>query len=140
MNPTAIVTSDPEQIGDETVTSGLIKTRTYRMNISATPHEPMRTVRDNEPITFPLYGQNIDTRVLSPGTAVHITFMDRDQEGALFGEGIHLVRLGTCVTCGKETLVQLTPEDPARTECAQCIAQVMKISIVPDDWEMPRLE
>ena len=140
MNPTAIVTSDPEQIGEKTVHSGLLKTRTYRMNISPTPHEPMRTVRDNEPITFALSGQNVDTRVLSPGTAVHITFMDRDQEGALYGDGIHLVRLGTCVTCGQRGLVQLTPEDPARTECARCIAQVSEISIVPDHWKMPRLE
>ena len=140
MNPTAIVTSDPEQIGEKAVHSGLLETRTYRMNISPTPHEPMRTVGDNEPITFALSGKKIDTRVLSPGTAVHITFMDRDQEGALHGDGIHLVRLGTCVTCGERGLVQLTPEDPARTECTQCIAQVMKISIVPDHWEMPRLE
>ena len=71
---------------------------------------------------------------------MHITFMDRDQEGALHGDGINLVRLGACVTCGKTGLVQLTPEDPARTECAQCAAQVMNVSIVPDHWEMPRLE
>ena len=66
--------------------------------------------------------------------------MDRDQEGALHGDGIHLVRLGTCVTCGQRGLVQLTPEDPARTECARCTAQAGEISILPDHWEMPRLE
>ena len=140
MNPTAIITSDPKQVGERTVHSGLLTTKTYRMNISPTEHEPIVTVRDNEPITFELSGQNIDTRVLSPGTAVHITFMDRDQEGALHGDGINLVRLGACVTCGKTGLVQLTPEDPARTECAQCVAHVMNVSIVPDHLEMPRLE
>ena len=141
MNPPAIVTSDPEQIGDETAPSGLLRTRTYRMNIS---RHPARAAESGQRQRTNNLSRSTD-RTQTPGSSVPGppctsrswtgTRRERSTGTASTWSG-----WGPASPAGREGLVQLTPEDPARTECAQCIAQVMKISIVPEQWEMPRLE
>ena len=121
MIPTAIVKSNPVMIREETQISGMLRVRTYTMNISPTPEEPIKYYKNNEPFTFVLTGENSNTECLTPGTPIHITVMERSKDGALRGFGINLEQFGCCDNCEAEGNIQITPEDPGAMLCSQCV-------------------
>ena len=121
MTPTAIVKSDPVMTGEETQVGGMIRVRTYRMNISPAPDEPIKNFREDEPFTFVLTGEKASTECLTPGTPIHIMKLKRGPGGDLRGFGINLEQYGCCDDCEQEGTIQITPEQPGGMRCRRCV-------------------
>ena len=131
MIPTATVTKAPEMIGEEMTLRGLIRVRTYRMRISPSQDEPIKSFRENESFVFELPGNYSNTRDLVPGTPIHIAALQRNDEGELRGYGINLERYGCCDNCEREGTVQFTPENPNQSHCARCVANFVEYQEAP---------